>query len=90
MNTNNTMIELNATVVSDKGYTRGELETAFNVIADSANWKLPIDAVIRSELFEVCEEACVFFTGSKLKIVDILSTNLIRVTALGYYATIGA
>jgi hypothetical protein len=80
----------NDTVVSDRGYTRGQLDEAFKLIANSKNWKFPVDAVIDSDKFPICDEACVFFTGSKLEIVESLTTHLIRVKADGYYLTIGA
>mgnify|MGYP003149542457 CR=1 FL=1 len=76
-------------VVSSKGYTRKELADAFDMIAAADGWKNPIDTSISSIDFDICNEAALFFTGSALVVEGVDGTDL-RVTAKGYYLTIGA
>ncbi len=77
-------------VVSDLGYTYLELQTAFTLISPPKNYKDPINAVIDSEDYDICAEACSFITGSSLVEVEQLDGDKIRVEADGYYAAIGA
>lgn len=77
-------------VVSSKGFTHKELTEAFKLIQNAEHWKNPIDAWIHPEKFEVCNEACVYFTGSQLTRKQWASSSALRVTAPGYYVTIGA
>lgn len=78
------------------GATRkqSELERAFNLIAPPHNWKVPIDATLfrdaRAPLDEaLISDACIHFTGSVPRF-DYSQAFLVRITAAGYYATIGA
>lgn len=77
-------------VVSIKGYTHGELTQAFNEIQNPTNWKLPIDAWIHPNRFDICNEACAYFTGSRLRRSQWRGERAVRVVADGYYRTIGA
>lgn len=77
-------------IVSIKGYTHKELSDAFKLIQNGENWKNPIDAWIHPNSFDVCDEACVYFTGSHLTRKQFVGSNALRVTAPGYYLTIGA
>lgn len=90
-----------------KSYKRFELKAAFDkLLAQPAtkesgkNWKAPIDSIVLviggdAQEFETMMEACVFFTGSKLRIVARqmireASAEVLTVHADGYYAVIGA
>ena len=69
----------------------------FDLVANKANWKLPIDAMIDApelpeyrELFKnMITKAVVFYTGCVPLIVD-LGDKQIGVKAVGYYEAIGA
>ena len=61
----------------------------FQKIQPSDNWKLPIDAWIDAPDFENCNQACIWFTGGELVIVERDAAR-VRVTSGGYYANIGA
>lgn len=79
--------------VGDQTFTRGELDEAFSKV-QPANWKDAIDAIVElnspRELLAL-GLAVPFFTGSVARIVRIdEGGNRFRVTAAGYYATIGA
>lgn len=89
--------------IGDFTFTRGEITDAFNLVADKANWKNPINAVVefRSARERIAlHRAVEFFTGSRptltfMKFVPNDSgtgsdTVKYRVTAAGYYAAIGA
>ena len=80
----------NQRVVSELGYTHQDLADAFSEIQNSENWKLPVDAWIHPDSFEIYNEACVYFTGSALKRVQWAGEHAVRVSAAGYYAAIGA
>lgn len=77
-------------VVSSRGYTHAELNEAFQKIQNAEHWKNPIDAWIHPNQFEVCAEACCYFTGSSLSRVQWAGEHAVRVMAPGYYLTIGA
>jgi len=90
-----------ATVVAEvngKPVTHGELNAAFSAVANKENWKMPINAVVslNSETMAVMREAVIFFTGSVPKFKAIGATTNkngagnYKVTAKGYYLTIGA
>lgn len=89
-----------------KSYRRSELKAAFDkLLAQPAtkesgkNWKAPIDSLVLiiagdAQEFETMMEACVFFTGSRLRTVKCQrisdSAEVRTVHAEGYYAVIGA
>jgi len=81
------------TVVNDllAGYTQGELDEAFKLVAPEGNWKLPINCKIRclpeADLRRIAF-AIEFFTGSVANITTHRGHHTI--TAAGYYAAIGA
>ena len=74
------------------GYTREQLSEAFDQVKDLTNWKLPIDHTFRGFLseseFRRFDAAIVFYTGSKP--VFELEDGTTRVTAPGYYQSVGA
>jgi len=84
------MEEMNAEVVSPLGFTRGQLQDAFNVLTKGMeNWKDPIVKVIRKDEFVIMREACSFFTGSFLE-VEKEKGDFFIVSAEGYYMAIGS
>ena len=92
-------MEFTKTVVATvmgKPVTQGQLSEAFDRVADKANWKNKIDAVVdlNDQEMAMISEAVVFFTGSVAKFAPRNGAALpkcrYRVTAAGYYATIGA
>ena len=92
---NNMLVEkINKVVVArvdGRDVTRGELAEAFDRLTfGMENWKLPIETTVRPEEFELMNEACLFFTGSSLTIKLPHKGTRFRVTAPGYFATIGA
>jgi hypothetical protein len=82
--------------VMGKPVTQGELSAAFDKVANKANWKNAINAVVDVNDFEMAmiAKAVTFFTGSVAKFKPRIGAPLpkcrYRVTAAGYYKTIGA
>jgi hypothetical protein len=73
-------------------WTRGELSSLFKAVQPEGNWKGYIYATV--ELLHERDvvgtgQAITFFTGSRATFHH-LGSNLYRVSAAGYYATIGA
>lgn len=88
--------------IAGKPVTRGELSAAFDLVANKANWKLPIDCTMQltGEQVALIREAVVFFAGSVAKFAapaqsvqwDNGNNPVIvyHITARGYYADVGA
>lgn len=83
--------------VNGKPVTRGELSAAFNAVVTKDNWKFPIDKIVDLDAYTkaMVAEAIVFYTGSVATFTAISGTTTggmgkYRVTAVGYYAAIGA
>jgi len=78
--------------VNGKPVTRGELMKYFDMVADKANWKNPINARVKLAANEVAmlTEAVIFFTGSVPTILPMARKGEYKVKANGYYLTIGA
>jgi hypothetical protein len=75
-----------------RGYTKTQLEVAFNEIKPKPNWKLPINAVIpkpNEEHAKLLDAASVYYTSSSITIVP-MGKDRVRVRAAGYYNTVGA
>lgn len=71
---------------------QSELERIFTQVAPLENWKERIEAEIKWPLdldTTLISDAVVHFTGS-VPVIKRLDEPWIRVTAAGYYATIGA
>lgn len=94
--------ESNAQVVdtiNGKPVTRGELSAAFDLVADKANWKMPINAVIEADFGTIdrVRHATIFFAGC-VATTEVLECakdrkdgrSKYRVTAPGYYRAVGA
>lgn len=75
-----------------------ELSAAFDRVRNADHWKNRIDAVIsipgRGEEFSAAvaliSEAVTFYTGSVARFTPCGRPTMYRVTAAGYFATIGA
>lgn len=85
--------DLNNKVVTKSGFTYGNLKRAFDELTEGMeNWKDPISTKVRTREIRLYEEACEFFTGSKL--ISGESDGSVwgrtEVSAAGYYAAIGA
>jgi len=70
------------------------LKEKFDILTEGMeNWKMPIDTVIPIRDLDVYRDACEFFTGSKLYVVEqVNEPNFgdMRVKADGYYVAIGS
>jgi hypothetical protein len=75
-------------------YSRAELREAFEAVQDPANWKNPIDAVIPCYMQDATEQAVIFYAGCRPTFTAInkgrRSMRRLSVTAVGYYAAVGA
>jgi len=81
--------DMDDTVVSHRGFTRGQLSDAFHLICDPDNWKMPFECIISDCDFELYNEACMFFTGAELQVVELLGGDS-KCRCIGYYEAIGA
>ena len=70
-------------------YSRDQLKAAFDMVANPENWKLEVRGTIPAPAWDVVREAVVFFTGS-VPSYTVREDGRLDVTALGYYAIIGA
>ena len=68
---------------------QSELLAAFNRVADKANWKMPVDAVIDQWWHAIIHDAVIHFTGS-VPTFEPTSNGQLHVKAAGYYQTVGA
>ena len=74
------------------------LSPAFDMIKDPDNWKNPISTWIEERDFNLCNEACIYFTGAPLEITARVVRSAgadysdceVEVQSPGYYNTIGA
>lgn len=72
--------------------TQQELEAAFALVRPKANWKDPIDVLIPNKgkaHINLIAQAIAHFTGSIAEFTPV-GRRMVRVTAAGYYASIGA
>lgn len=73
-----------------------KFKALFDLICDNDNWKNPIHCVIPRWAHKDYNEACIFFTGGSLKIVDVKEKgsfeqyDLVECKSEGYYVHIGA
>lgn len=86
---------LDATVVDifrGSPITRGEFKSAFDQVADKANWKNMVDAeadLADERAIYTMRQAVIFFTGSVPEIFPV-APGRYRVMAAGYYEACGA
>lgn len=72
-------------------FTSTEMQAAFEMVRDKSDWKKPIDIVIDDpgpKNLACMEEAIIFYTGSTATVRELPSGRL-KITAPGYYNTIG-
>lgn len=76
-----------------RGYSKAELHDAFELVEDKANWKNPIDTLVPMKLDggmrHKINAAVIFFAGCEAKFIHA-GRDRVRVTAPGYYASVGA
>lgn len=82
--------ELQRAYIEKLNQQRDILKPAFELIEDKAHWKNPIDAWIKVSQFNLCAEACQYFTATELSATGEARRNNageteIRVKAAGYY-----
>jgi hypothetical protein len=73
------------------GYSRAQLQSAFDRVRPAGSWKNPIEAYfpqLSAEDFKAIDAALVFFCGCHASMVN--TSGIVKVTAPGYYLTIGA
>ena len=81
--------EMDQMVVTSQGFTRGQLKDAFDRICDQDNWKMPFHCIVSGWDIELYNEACMFFTGARLEIIDYSSSDY-KCYCKGYYNAVGA
>ena len=70
---------------------REKMHDAFDSLTEGMdNWKMPIATKIKKSDFSLCNEACIYYTGSVLTITKENGDGTVDVKADGYYATIDA
>lgn len=75
------------------GYTRVELEYAFNLVADPTNWKNPIDkrlSQVSPAQRDKIKVAVTYFAGCVPSFSAVPGTTDVQVTAQGYYMAVGS
>lgn len=75
-----------------RGYTLPQLHDAFDSVKNAEHWKNPIDKVVpylTPKERALIHAAVIFFAGCEPKF-EVLSTRKHRVTAVGYFAAVGA
>ena len=71
-------------------YKDEDLHTAFELVKDKADWKMPIDATVPADTDMVLlTDAIIYYTGSVAE-YEILGDGRIHVMADGYYNAIGS
>ena len=72
-------------------FTQWQLQCALNTLTEmNDRWKDPIDTIISEKDYDICNEACMYFTGGMLDIMDKFEDGTINVQSAGYYVHIGA
>ena len=71
---------------------QAELKAAFERVENKINWKMPIDAIVRINNLDeeiLIHDAVVHFAGCVPKFHHY-GNRMFNVTAIGYYAAVGA
>ena len=71
------------------GYTQQELDAGFELVRPEDHWKAPIDAVIPAEARDLVERAVPWYSGGHATF-RAMPDGRLRVTAPGYWASIGS
>lgn len=94
-----TVVEFKPRKVEHRVYTQEELLAAFKRVENTRHWKNPISRIVAvegDEDIELITQAVIHFTGSIPEFVEVPcrwrddGKKRYRVTAAGYFATIGA
>lgn len=72
----------------ERGYSLAELHAAFDLVKDRDDWKNRIDACVHPTFLPAVLVAVPFFTGGPARVV-VSEDGRIRVSAPGYYASVG-
>lgn len=78
---------------SDEEYEENQAYrlSVFDRIRPEGDWKMLISADIPMAVFEECNRACIWFTGSVLSIdAGPDQDGYVQVSAPGYYETVGS
>lgn len=75
--------------IVSEGYTWRQLHRAFDMVCNKDNWKLSIKAIIPEREQWAVDASINFFVGGGAHFEPVAGKQL-KVTALGYYLTIGA
>lgn len=71
------------------GFTRRQLNDAFNLVKDRKNWKYPVNALVPRDVDRnLIASAVIFYTGSVPTFTR--EGRKLRVRAAGYYNAIGS
>lgn len=76
--------EMDAKVVSQYGFTRGDLKKVFDMICNPTDWKVPIAISVGGEMVIPVVEAIKFFTATNAKVSLNVDTMRYLVTSEGY------
>ena len=61
------------------------MQAAWGLIQPEGDWRAPVDKWIHSNLLPEARAACVYFTATRLEVVDqSAGGTLVRVQAVGY------
>lgn len=66
------------------GFTVDQLSTAFDQVADPADWRAPIAATIAAEDFGLVSAAVEFYTATKVVVDRQCGERELVVSAIGY------
>lgn len=78
------------TAIVYDGYTREELSAAFDLVKNRAGWKLPVNVLLPPDADrKLITAAVIFFAGCVPEFITEPGGDL-TVTAVGYYAAVGA
>lgn len=73
-----------------------KFKALFDLISNPINWKDPIHCVIPRWAYEDYNDACKFYTGGELEVVEVKKKksseqfDLLECRSEGYYVNIGA
>lgn len=65
-------------------FTEQQLDQAFGWVADAADWKAPIDAVVAKDLVHQVVCAIEHFTAAPIKVLGTDKPDAYRVVSCGY------
>ncbi|MDR2142540.1 MAG: hypothetical protein LBR11_12305 [Deltaproteobacteria bacterium] len=70
-------------------FSLDQLRSAFESVANKADWKGPIDALVQADQVKMVAEAIDFFAGCRPTYAPA-ANGQVRVRAVGYYEAVGA